>query len=206
MVSGMKSRINILLLVALLSSAAVQAQNDKAAGYLRRLADRMESMKSYSVSFTASADDGVSISGRYEVDGSRYHIAMTGVEVYGNDELRHEIDVAHREIVVDAVDTVSRDLMKNPVRGFRFLGTDYNPQLRSEADGLAEIVLTRTAKSGDADNITVTLSTSEALPQKIRYDYDGESVAIVIESIAQGVWVPTFDAADYPDYEIIDFR
>ena len=204
----MKLKIKAILSLALLfAAAAVHGQTtDRAAEYMRRMTAAMESMPAYTVCFTASAGDGESLGGRYEVDGSRYHISVSGMEVYGDDNVRRNVDAAHREIVVDVTDTASHDLMENPVHGFRFLASDYRPQLRSEADGRAEIVLTPIAKRGVSETITVTITISDARPQQICYDAEGERVTIIIESIAEGASVPLFDASAYPDYEIIDFR
>lgn len=201
----MKLRNSILLLAAIACITAASAQpTDKAAVYMRRLADTMKAMEAYTVEFKAVAGDE-SIRGRYEVDGHRYHIAVAGNEVYGDDVLRREIDAAHREIVVDLADTTSHNLLTNPVRGFRFLGDDYRPRLDSESDGCAVVTL-MPAERGAANRIIVTLGISDAMPRQICYDAEGEIVTIVIESIARGASVPAFDAADYPDYEIIDFR
>ena len=171
---------------------------------MRRLAAAMEAMRAYTVDFRAEAGDE-SIMGRYEVDADRYHISVAGNEVYGDDIVRREIDIRKREIVVDAADTTSRNLLTNPTRGFRFLGDDYHARLDSESGDRAVITLTPAAKS-TAGIISVTLSISDSLPKKICYNTEGEIVTIVIESIGKGAEVPEFSAANYPDFEIIDFR
>ena len=203
---GKINRHIMLLLTALSVAVVAQAQTtDKAAGYMRRLAAAMESMEAYTVDFTASAGDDDRIGGRYEVAGRRYHINIAGNEVYGDDELRREVDAAHREIVVDAADTTGRNLLTNPTRGFRFIGDDYRPRLDSETESSIVVTLTPTATDA-AGMITVTLGKSDMLPKQIQYSTEGEIVTIVIESIAKGASLPVFDAANYPDYEIIDFR
>lgn len=172
---------------------------------MRRLAAAMEAMRAYTVDFRAEAGDE-SIRGRYEVDADRYHISVAGNEVYGDDIVRREIDTRKREIVVDAADTTSRNLLTNPTRGFRFLGDDYHARLDSESGDRAVITLTPAAKS-TAGIISVTLSISDSpLPEKICYNTEGEIVTIIIERIGKGAVVPEFSAADYPDFEIIDFR
>ena len=200
----MRLKHTIILLSALVVATGTSAQNDKAAEYMRRLAAVMESMKSYTVDFKAEAGDE-SIRGRYAVDADRYHISVAGNEVYGDDRVRREIDVRKREIVVDAADTTSRNLLTNPTRGFRFLGDDYRARLESESGDRATILLTPTVK-GAVGTISVTLSTSDMHPCRICYDTEGESVTIFIESIGKGAEVPEFNAANYPDFEIIDFR
>ena len=184
--------------------AAQSGGDDKAAGYMRRLAASMESMQAYTVDFRASAGDE-SISGRYAVNADRYHIIVAGNEVYGDDHVRREVDSSKREIVIDAADTTSRNLLTNPTRGFRFLGDDYRPHLDSESDGRAVVTLTPVQK-GVTGTITVTMSTADSRPRQIQYDTEGERVTIVIERIAKGAVIPQFDSALYPDYEIIDFR
>ena len=200
----MRLKLHIILLSALLFATGAAAQNSKAAEYMRRLAAAMEVMRAYTVDFRAEAGDE-SIRGRYEVDADRYHISVAGNEVYGDDIVRREIDARKREIVVDAADTTSRNLLTNPTRGFRFLGDDYHARLDSESGDRAVITLTPAAKSA-AGIISVTLSISDSLPKKICYNTEGEIVTIVIESIGKGAEVPEFSAANYPDFEIIDFR
>lgn len=178
--------------------------NGRAAEYMRRLTSSMESMRAYTVDFTASAGDET-LRGRYAVDADRYYIVVAGNEVYGDDRVRHEIDASHREIVVDAADTTSRNLLTNPTRGFRFLDGDYRPHLDSESDGHAVVTLTP-KREGTVGTITVTISATDSRPQKIMYDTEGESVTITIDRIVDNASVPHFDAALYPDYEIIDFR
>lgn len=197
----------ILSLVLLGGVADVCAQSsgrDKAAEYMRRLARGMGSMRAYTVDFRAVAGDE-SVRGRYAVEAERYHIVVAGNEVYGDDKLRREVDSSKREIVIDAADTTSRNLLINPTRGFRFIGDDYTPRLDSESDGRAVVTLTPAGK-GVAGTITVVMSAADAMPERIEYDTEGETVTIIIESIAKSAVVPRFDAALYPDYEIIDFR
>ena len=201
----MKRIFVITLFVMFFAGGAVSAQNaDRAAAYMRRLASAMEAMRAYTVEFRAEVG-GESVRGRYEVDGSRYHIAVAGNEVYGDDSVRREIDAQRGEIVVDAADTTSRNLLTNPTRGFRFLGDDYRPRIDSENDGQAVVTLTPVQKDF-AGSITVTLSTTDALPVRVRYSAEGESITIFIERIAKGASVPMFDAARYSGFEIIDFR
>lgn len=204
----MKHICRLALSLAMMAGMAVaSAQNggaDRAAEYMRRLASSMESMRTYTVEFTAAAGDE-SICGRYAVDGRRYHISVAGNEVYGDDSVRREIDASKREIVIDAADISSRNILMNPTRGFSFLGDDYRPHLDSEGGGRAVVTLTPAAK-GPAGTITVTLLTADSRPQQIRYDTEGESVTIVIESISEGADIPHFDQSRYPDYEVIDFR
>lgn len=201
----MKPRINIILLLALFAWAGASAQSDgKAAEYMRKLVSSMESMGSYTVCFTAKAGDE-NISGRYAVDADRYYISVAGNEVYGDDSIRCEVDASKREIVVDSADMSSPNILTNPTRGFRFLETDYTPRLESESAGSAAITLVPKNK-GAAGTITITCSTADIRPRQIVYNTEGESVTIVVESIAKGADVPDFDAVNYPDYEIIDFR
>lgn len=213
----MKSLYTLTFSLAVLGGiTGVSAQNaatERGAEYMRRLSSSMESMRAYTVDFRAEAE-GESIRGRYEVAADRYHIAVAGNEVYGDDRIRREIDARKREIVVDAADTTSRNLLTNPTRGFRLLGEGYTPHLDSETDGRAVVTLTPTTPNSSTTTpaspvggtITVTLSTADSRPERIRYDTDGESVTIVIERISSGAEIPSFDSSRYPDYEIIDFR
>lgn len=196
--------LSALLLIAIAVQAADDGNARRAADYIRRLSSVMESMGEYTVRFEVAAG-GESIVGEYAVSGSRYHISVAGNEVYGDDEVRREIDPSKREIVVDAADTSSRNMLTNPTRAFSFLSDDYDMHLNSESGGYAVVTL-RPHSGGGGGTIVVTMSKIDAQPASVRYDTDGESITIVIRELKQGARIPQFDASRYAGYETIDFR
>lgn len=198
----MKRILFAALLLCTGLSAAAQKNEARARELLDRLAARFASMPSYTVRFeVASGTEGVS--GEYVVAGDRYHISVAGNEVYGDDTLRREIDAANREIVVDAADTASRNILTNPTRAFGFVGGDYAVRLEAEEGGRAVVAL---APHRGAGTITLTLDRTTALPEAVAYDVEGDRVTVRISDIACGGEVPVFDASKYAGYETIDFR
>lgn len=185
-------------------AAAQSAAGDaRASELLARVAARFDSMPGYTVRFEVRSADG-SVAGEYSVEDDRYHISVAGNEVYGDDRVRREIDAAKREIVIDAADTASRNILTNPTRAFRFLDGDYTARMVSEDAAYAVVSLT--PRSGSAGTITVTLAAQSARPEVIAYDMEGERVAVGILGIEPGGRVGSFAPEKYEGYEIIDFR
>lgn len=188
-------------------SAAGQPAAGRAAGIVKGLADAFGAMEGYTVSFAVTAGEHTS-QGRYAVEGERYYLTLGDAEVFSDGALRYEVDNRRREITIDRVDTRSRNILNNPVRAFDFLGSDFRSELLWERGGRAAVVLTPVAESGTAvGRITVTVSTASMRPLVLTYDYDGERIGVMIESVGplDGP-LRRFDRADYAGYEFIDFR
>lgn len=201
------SVIAVLFAAAALFPARAAAQSaaddSRASELLARVAARFDAMPGYTVRFEVRSTAGT-VAGEYSVEGDRYHISVAGNEVYGDDRVRREIDAAKREIVVDAADTASRNILTNPTRAFRFLDGDYAARMVSEDSAYAVVSLT--PHGGQAGTITVTLAAQSARPEVIVYDMEGERVAVGILSIEPGGSVGEFDPGNYEGYETIDFR
>ena len=183
------------------------AAEPRAAEILDRLAAGFRAMKSYSVRFEVVADD-FTTRGSYAVEGERYYLVLADAEVFADASTRYEVDNRRREATITEVDTVSRNILSNPVRAFDFLGSEYTPSLLSEADGRAVVLLTPAAgNDSPAGTITVTVSTATMQPLSLSYDYDGEQVRVTVLEVAPHAGqVKPFDKAAYEGYEFIDFR
>ncbi|MDE6858395.1 MAG: hypothetical protein K2J33_06650, partial [Alistipes sp.] len=176
-------------------AAAQPAANDaRASELLGRVAARFDAMPGYTVRFEVRSTEGA-VCGEYSVEGDRYHIAVAGNEVYGDDRVRREIDAAKREIVVDAADTASRNILTNPTRAFRFLDGDYTAALVSEDSAYAVVMLT--PRDGAPGRITVTLAVASARPEVVAYDMEGERVAVGILGIEPGGSVGVCEPENY---------
>lgn len=193
----------VAALLPLVAAAQPAAGDARASELLGRVAARFDAMPGYTVRFEVRSAGGA-VTGEYSVEGDRYHISVAGNEVYGDDRVRREIDAAKREIVVDAADTASRNILTNPTRAFRFLDGDYTAAMVSEDSAYSVVKLT--PRSGAAGTITVTLSAASARPEVIAYDMEGERVAVGILSIEPGGCAGEFVPGKYEGYEIIDFR
>lgn len=196
-----------LLFLALVGGMQVASAAGRASEILERLAAGFRAMKGYEVAFEVEAGES-RIGGSYAVEGQGYFLTLGDAEVFCDGAVRYEVDHARREVTIVGVDTTSRNILNNPVRAFDFLGSEYLPELLSEADERAVVRLTPAAgNSSPAGTVTVTVSTATMRPEVLDYDYEGERVRITIGRVAPlGEPLRTFDRKGCEDYEFIDFR
>lgn len=180
---------------------------DRAAQIVAGLADAFRGMKGYSVAFSVEAG-GQTIAGRYAVEGDDYFLSFGDAEVFGDGDLRYEVDNRRREITIDRVDTLSRNILSNPVRAFDFLGSDYTAELLWERDGRAALRLTPVGQAqATIRHIDAVVSTSSMRPLSLTYNYDGELIAVAVDRIEPlAAPLRRFDRKAYAGYESIDFR
>lgn len=197
----------LLLFVGLLACVGPVAAGNRASEILERLAAGFRAMKGYEVAFEVEAGES-RIGGSYAVEGQGYYLTLGDAEVFCDGSVRYEVDHDRREVTIVGVDTTSRNILNNPVRAFDFLGSEYLPELLSEADGRAVVRLTPAAgNNSPAGTVTVTVSTATMRPEVLDYDYEGERVRITISRVAPlGEPLRTFDRKGCEGYEFIDFR
>ena len=181
------------------------ADMDDAAALLAAMSDRLKSMGSYEVGFTLSSGD-YETRGSYSVSGDAYHISLNGVEVYCDGSVRREVYADRREVVVDRADTLSHNILDNPVRGLEFIADEYDCRILSDGDTTV-IGLTPRRGGADGETIEVSLDRSRLLPVRIVYRLGSDEVDVAITAIGriEGA-VASFDASACEGYEIIDFR
>lgn len=121
---------------------------DSGALWLNRLQTTVKSLGDYEVRFELSTTDDYAAAGAYRVSGESYIISMPQVRVYGDSKARYEVNERTREVVVDAVDTESRNLLDNPVRAFDFVGEQYDVRVVSELVDRIVLRLTPRSKGG----------------------------------------------------------
>ncbi len=188
-----------------LSAVSLRAA-DSGTAWLGRLQAAVDALGAYEVRFDLSTTDGYAVQGACRVAGDRYCITMPAVRVFCDGEARYEVDDSKREVVVDAVDVQSHNLLDNPARAFDFVGEQYDVQVVSEqAD---RITLRLTPRSGESlSAVELTLDKRSALPVSVVYGAEDLRIAITIRSFEKAAApFPVFRAADYPAYELIDFR
>ena len=219
----MRSILFVVLLVLATSSATLRAEHssrermhllqedDTQSAALRgkqlvtALSEKFRAMKSYKVAFMVESDNK-KINGNYAVEGDAYTLMVGSSEVFCDGVLRHEVDTQRKEITLDKVDLANRNILSNPVRAFDFLDSDYSARLLWERDGKVAVSLT-SQKNRNSGTITVTIVVGTMLPSELLYDFDGERIRVVVESVtAQTTPLVRFDRANFPNYELIDFR
>ena len=178
----------------------------RSAELLARLQRRVEQMPGYRVDFTVAAG-GQLYEGYYSVRGNDYYMTFARAEVFGIGGVRYEVDPDKREVVIDETDPASRNLLNNPTRAFHLLDGSFTHALQAEAGGVATVFLTPEGKGGGFGRVRLDLESATALPQRIVYDLEGESVTVSVRSLCEETTpLKAFSAAAYPGFEIIDFR
>ncbi len=219
MIIEKEMRIKILLLIFIAVSAwtagmAAGATDDRSSAILDRISAALRAYGDYEVRFTVSADGMDDVEGYYFVSGDRYRINVRSEEHLCDGVARYEISHNNMEVVIDKADAGGSNIFTNPSRAFEFAGDQFRSRwLRSETLlGRECDVVGLVPVSQAYGNMAVTLyvDSKGGLPLAVTYDYDGETITVAISEIRKPDKADpslfTFNRADYPDYEIIDFR
>lgn len=195
-------------LLCLLAFGQVRAAGNE---WLDRLQRAVEALGAYEVQFDISAMNDYATTGFYRVDGERYWMEMPDMRVYCDGKARYEINDRTEEVVIDAVQTQSRNLLDNPVRAFDFVGEQYAvEQLAETAEHPGQVTLRltpRSAAGAAGATIDLTIDKRTALPVMVIYAAEDVQIRVRISSFAKSSTAfPAFRKADFPDYEWIDFR
>ena len=162
----------------------------------------------YAMNITVTMGDEGDYSGFVIVDGDSYYMTLGIMEVYCGGKLRYEVNNQRKEVVEDVVNLASCDLLSNPTRAFDFVPEEYAMEVIAMSDSAVTLLLT--PKSGDVgiSTITLTLARKGAMlePSTIRYDYDGEEVAILLSKLnSADLKMPKWDKSVYRAYDIVSF-
>ena len=106
----------ILIAAALVAAASSAKADETSESILRHIAETFASYGNYEVRFTVSAQGMGNMSGNYFVSGDRYRIKLQKQEQFSDGTNRYEIYAADKEVVIDAADTGSHNIL-NPANG-----------------------------------------------------------------------------------------
>ena len=211
----MKQRINgrlavltaLWLLIVGVCSVAAQTQR---AGEVGRMVDALRAMGRYSVTYTITADDANvalmdgAMQGSIVVADDRYRITLPDAEVFGEGDLRYEINHPRKEITLMTTEHESSNLLSNPARAFELIAS-YRATLVAERADASEWSLT--PPDDQLTTIRLVIDAKSHLPKRIRYEMDGAGVEIRINAIRPiSTALKAFDQSAYGGYEFIDFR
>ena len=194
----------ILLIIALLTSANLWAQTT-AGEWLEALHKSLG--KHYATYMTVSGENMGGMNGYFIVDGDSYYLTLGAMEVYCDGKLRYEVNNSRKEVVEDHANLDARDILTNPTRAFDFVSDIYALELQTSAANRAKI---RVMPKDDVAELTIYLDVvkqgGRVLPERVTYDYDGESYTIEL-SIIEGDndTVPKWNKTEYRAYDIVSF-
>ena len=189
----------ILIAAALVAATSSAKADETSESILRHIAETFASYGNYEVRFTVSAQGMGNMSGNYFVsDGTN----------------RYEIYAADKEVVIDAADTGSHNILNNPTRAFEFAPEEFESTYTGPAELKRKAVekvklVPRSDRYGNG-TITLYVSAEDGMPVALNYDYQGEELTVTIDRIIPLEEIDKtmflFDPSLYGDYEVIDFR
>ena len=150
---------------------------------------------------------GEKINGYFMVDKDSYYIQLGTMEVYSDGKYRYEINNERKEVTEDRVNLESRDLLSNPTRAFEFLESEFKATISENIHNGAILKLVPKQSSDiKAVYVSVVWKDNRIVPMAIKYDYDGEEVAIalVMADINSAV-MPRWDSSTYRSYDMVSF-
>lgn len=192
-----------LLLVALISAIGASAQTyarDWIDGLNYTLDDR------YALYMKVEAY-GEKMNGYFMVEDDSYYIQLGAMEVYCDGKYRYEINNERKEVTEDRVNHDSRDLLTNPTRAFEFLEEEFKSSIHETIHNGAILKLVP-KQSADitAVYVSVIWRDNRIIPLSIKYDYDGEEVAIaLVMADVDSAVLPRWNATAYKTYDMVSF-
>ena len=194
----------ITLIITILSTTNLWAQTT-AGEWLEALHRTLG--KRYATYMTVSGENMGGMNGYFVVDGDSYYLTLGAMEVYCDGKLRYEVNNSRKEVVEDSANLEARDILTNPTRAFDFVSDIYSMDILTSAANRAKI---RVMPKEDIAELTIYLEVvkqgSRVLPERVTYDYDGESYTIEL-SIVEGNndTVPKWNKTEYRAYDIVSF-
>lgn len=192
-----------MLVVALICAVNVSAQSsarDWIDGLNYTLDDR------YALFMKVDAY-GEQINGYFIVDKDSYYIQLGVMEVYSDGKLRYEVNNQRKEVTEDRVNLDSRDLLTNPTRAFAFVEEEFKATI---SESIHNGVILKLVPKQDADITAVYVSVvwrdNRIIPLAIKYDYDGEEVAIaLVMADVDSAVMPRWNKSAYKTYDMVSF-
>lgn len=193
----MRRFITILLLFTTLAAAA----DERGEKRLETISRHYAKMGRYSVEFLLRAGEGVQ-RGVMLVDGNNSYLKAGDMEIFIVDNLRYEVRVDSKEIIVDRADAYEKELL-NSLNGFSAIAADYAIE-ECEFEGKTAVRLTP-KKQGDVAYV-VTTPSGESVA-KLLYGAGENKVEIIVEKSQPTTQkLPVFSKEEYKGFELIDFR
>lgn len=151
---------------------------------------------------------GVEIKGYFMVEEDSYYIQLGIMEVYSNGKLRYEINNERKEVTEDRVDLSSVDLLTNPTRAFEFVEDEFTATIEEDIHNGVILKLVPKEDIGISAIYVSVVNDGKGniTPHAIKYDYEGDEVAIaLIMADATGSVLPRWNKSSYTSYDIVSF-
>lgn len=191
---------------AMLCTLSAIAQGD-AQWWISRLDATLGERYAMRISVAVGAEE--TIEGLFMVDGDDYYISLGIMEVYGEGELRYEINNERKEVVEDRVVLDSRDLLSNPTRVFDFVAEEYNIEVVGVPSDDVQLRITSKSEADEGMTIYLVLrrAASGVEPCSVTYDYGCDSYTVSLSVVRSDdmTKLPRWDKGAYRAYDIVSF-
>lgn len=150
---------------------------------------------------------GEQMNGYFMVEDDSYYIQLGIMEVYSDGKYRYEVNNERKEVTEDRVNLDSCDLLTNPTRAFEFLEEEFTASIHETIHNGAILKLVP-KQSADITAVYVSMMWRDGriIPLAIKYDYDGEEVAIaLVMADANTAVMPSWKQSAYRTYDMVSF-
>lgn len=213
----MKKGIQYIIILAISVIFINSSFAQKAEDILEELSTKTNSFKNIKTSFAykmvnLEAEIDETTNGTLIVAGNKYHLNIAGQEVICDGETLWTYLADSEEVQVNEV---SEDEGFSPTKLLSSYNDDYNSKLGDDKikDAVSYYQINLKPKDKNSNFDYVVLSVNKDLLQLsefIMYDFDGNIFSYEIKQFVTDSDIPsdsfTFDAAKYPNVEVIDMR
>ena len=150
---------------------------------------------------------GEKMNGYFIVEGDSYYMQLGVMEVYSDGKFRYEINNERKEVTEDRVNLTSHDLLSNPTRAFEFVEEEFKATISQTIhNGVILKLVPKQSSDITAVYLSVVWRDNRIVPLAIKYDYDGEEVAIaLVMGDAKSAVLPRWNKKNYKTYDMVSF-
>lgn len=212
----------LLAMLILFAAFSVKAQQDeKAKGILEKVSEKARSFKSLAADFTFSMENKeMEIDERNEgsikMKGQKYVVELPdiGASIFSNGTTIWHYMKDGNQVTISNIDDESSELM-DPASLFNIYEKGFNSKFIAENNEggkvLYQIDLFPDSEEYDVSKISVAVNKANMMIQSAQlFSNDGNVYGIVVKKMETDKEFPDsdfeFNASNYPDIELIDFR
>lgn len=206
----------LLFFLFLLSVPTVYA-DQRSERLLNAVRTKIQSYKSYRVSFTATVEGEGTTAGTLTVSGRRFAASVFEQELYYDETTLWNYLSKAQEVTAERLDPADPNILSNPAKLMNIDPKDFEhsslPDVTTmQGKKLQAVELKPKQATADYTALTLYIDPATSLPVRISIAATGNDRPIELQIKEWKVNIPVtdktfrFDRASHPDTEIIDFR
>ena len=203
----MKTILNKLITVLCLLFVSQSAFSQSAVGVLDKVAEKFKSGGDVVIGFTVNSKDASS-DGTIKLSGQKFHIALTGMNIWFNGKTMWSYVEENME--VNVTNPTPAEVAKlNPYSFVTLYKSGYKTKFDKSTSVYHDIILTAVNNDKDFKNINVRINKSNMQLMYVKMQTENGSVEIKVNSYKSAKFKPdtfVFNKKKYPGVDIIDLR